>query len=90
MKLKDYIKELLLEDNENLDQDAINYYVNEIIEELKNCKITQKSVEEIYLHEFKTYNKKRNSYNEKNYILAISVIYNGDFEHQFNIYRKEK
>ena len=89
MKLKNYIYNLLFDDQPLMEISTADYYAKEIIEELKHCKITQKSVEEIYLHEFKTYNKKRNSYNENNYILTVSVIYNGDFEHQFNIYRKE-
>lgn len=68
---------LLLEDNEEITLQRLNYYVNEIIETLKNCKITQKSINEINLHEFKT---------PKNYILSFNIIYNGDFEESFRFY----
>lgn len=77
--MRNYIKELLLEDNENMSVEAISYYVDEIIQSLKFAKITQKSIEEISLHEF----KQRNSY-----VLYVNVIYNGDFEESFRIYRK--
>ena len=68
---------LLLEDNKEITLQRINYYVNEITTTLKSCKITQKSINEIYLHEFKT---------PKYYILSFNIIYNGDFEESFRFY----
>jgi hypothetical protein len=87
--MKNYIKELLLEDNEMSDE-TINYYINKIIEELKFCRITQKSVEEISLHEFEKCEKNYKGVYENFFVLYVRVIYNGDFEHQFDVYRKGK
>ena len=75
--MRKYILELLLEDNEEMALQRINSYVEEIIKELKFCRITQKSVDEISLHEFVT---------RDGYVLLVTVIYNGDFDHSFNVY----
>lgn len=75
--MRNYVLELLLEDNEEMPINRITFYINEIINELKFCKITQKSVNEISLHEFNT---------REGFVLMVRVIYKGDFEHNFNIY----
>ena len=84
--MKKYLKELLLEDNENMSDEVINYYIDKIIEELKFCRITQKSVEEISLHEFEKCEKNFKGIYRKYFVLLITIIYNGDFEHTFRIY----
>lgn len=85
---KNYLMNLLLEDNENLSVQTINYYIDKIIEELKKCKITQKSVNEISLHEFKKCEKNYKGVYETFYVLYVRVTYNGDFDYSFDIVRK--
>lgn len=85
-ELNTEILELLLEDNESMPVHRINKYSNEILEELKFCKITQKSVNEISLHEFKRCDKNYKGVYENYFVLLVTIIYNGDFEHTFTIY----
>lgn len=81
-----YLADLLLEDNQHVPLQRINYYIAKIIEELKFCRITQKSVEEISLHEFEKCEKNYKGSYRKYFVLLITIIYNGDFEHTFRIY----
>ena len=74
---RSYILDLLLEDNKHIPVHRLNRYIDGIIEELKFCRITQKSVDEISLHEFDT---------REGFVLMVRVIYKGDFEHQFDVY----
>lgn len=87
--MKEYLIELLLDDQPDMDDLTINYYIEEIKKELKFCKITQKSVNEISLHEFECCSKNYKGNYEHYFVLLVTVIYNGDFEHNFEIIRME-
>ena len=81
-----YLANLLLEDNQHIPVHRLNRYIDGIIEELKFCRITQKSVNEISLHEFEKCEKNYKGVYEKYFVLLVTVIYKGDFEHSFRIY----
>lgn len=84
---KSDIIEILQE--EEVEEKVIKYYYDEIIKELKSCKITQKSVDEINVCEFKTFRKNYKGKHITEYILNVQVIYNGDFCHNFKIYKEK-
>ncbi len=83
---RSYLLDLLLEDSEQIPVHRLNKYIDGIIEELKFCRITQKSVDEISLHEFKRCEKNYKGVYENYFVLMVRVIYKGDFEHNFTIY----
>lgn len=88
--MRNYIRELLLEDNFSMSDETIKYYIDEILKELKFCGITQKSVNEISLHEFRRCDKNYKGIWIKYCSLLVTVTYNGDFVHSFDVYREEK
>lgn len=79
------ICDLLEEDCLEISDYKIQLYILDILEELKFCKITYKSINDISLHEIKITEKDFNGNRIEHFVLTVHVIYNGNKSHTIRI-----